>query len=52
MFERLFENPKDFPKNKSTAMIPAMAGPETYQGHGLLNNDIIFAFLDLLVNYE
>ena len=34
IFERFAENPNDFPKNKSTAIIPAIAGPETYQGQG------------------
>jgi hypothetical protein len=45
IFERFFENPNDFPKNKSTAIIPAIAGPETYQGQGLLKSEIIFVFL-------
>jgi len=42
IFERLAENPNVFPENISTAMIRAIAGPETYQGQGWLRKDIIF----------
>jgi hypothetical protein len=38
IFERFAENPNDLPKNKRAAIIPAIAGPETYQGQGLLKN--------------
>jgi hypothetical protein len=34
IFERLTENPNVFPENIRMAIIPAIAGPETYQGQG------------------
>jgi len=34
MVRRFDENPKDFPKYRSTSIIPAIIIPETYQGQG------------------
>jgi hypothetical protein len=41
IFDRLAEKPNVFPENNRIARIRAIAGPETYQGQGLLRIVII-----------
>jgi hypothetical protein len=48
IFDRLAENPNDFPKNISTVIISAMAGPETYQGQGWRIKEIIMPLLVMI----
>ena len=44
IFERFAENPNVLPENNRMDRMSAMAGPETYQGQGLLNSSIIYSW--------